>query len=163
MDGYGVSDDARGLLDWTWAASRLETTRNYWLATVTPTGQPHAMPVWGVWLADPDEFIFCCDPNAKKARNLRENPHAVVTVDDTVEVVVVEGIATETRTTAIPDVVRTYARKYHSENRDDGPSEADLVAFLADTCAFRIKPSKAFGIIERPDEFGTRATRWVWR
>lgn len=46
--GYGISAESDGRLDWAWLDSRLETARNYWVASTRPDGRPHVMPVWGV-------------------------------------------------------------------------------------------------------------------
>lgn len=158
MAAYGVPEGLDGALDWAWATAKLEASRNFWVVTASPDGRPHAMPVWGIWLPESEEFVFSCADDARKARNLRGNPRIAVTVDDTVEVVVVEGTAAEIRTVDIPDVIQRYAERYET----DPQKQAELVAFLADTCAFRVTPERAFGIIERAEEFGPRATRWVW-
>lgn len=167
MSDYGVPDDLDGVLPWSWAEERLESCRNYWIATASADGRPHLMPVWGIWLAEREQFMFSCAEGAKKARNLRDNARVSVAVDDSVEVVVLEGAATETRTTEIVDLVRRWAAKYGTDSADaagepDGATEEQLAEFLADTTAFLVDPERAFGIIERPDEFGPRATRWVW-
>jgi len=39
---------------------------------------------------------------------------------------------------------------------------AQLIEFITDTCCFVVRPERAFSIIERPEEFGPRATKWVW-
>ena len=158
MDGYGVPEGAEGLLDWSWAEERLARTRNYWVGTATPDGRPHSMPVWGIWLPEVNEFVFSCSPTARKARNLRRNPRMVLTTDDSIEVVSVEGSAVEVRTSEIYDVIARLADKYES----DPDKAAQLVEFLGDTCGFRFQPERAFAVIERPDEFGPRATKWVW-
>ena len=164
MADYGVPDDPEGLLDWSWASERLERNRNYWVVTASAEARPHAMPVWGVWLPEAEQFVFSAAETARKVRNLRANPQITVTTDDTVEVVVVEGTAVEVRSTDRPDVVRTWAAKYGAEadEADPGASEAELAEFLADVALFVVTPERAFSIIERPDEFGPRATRWVW-
>ena len=36
------------VLSWPEVAARLAEARNYWLCTTTPSGAPHAAPVWGV-------------------------------------------------------------------------------------------------------------------
>ena len=44
-------------------------------------------------------------------------------------------------------------------------AEQELVeaaAFFCNGAAFRVSPRKALAIIERPEEFGPRATRFVW-
>jgi hypothetical protein len=48
---YGIlpADQGRGLLPWSWAQERLETSRNYWISTTRPDGRPHTTPIWGVW------------------------------------------------------------------------------------------------------------------
>ncbi|MDQ3146483.1 MAG: pyridoxamine 5'-phosphate oxidase family protein, partial [Actinomycetota bacterium] len=52
MPGYGIwgPTEGRGVLPWSWAEERLASSHRYWVASVGPAGQPHAMPVWGVWL-----------------------------------------------------------------------------------------------------------------
>lgn len=94
MADYGVPIDLEGALPWGWAAERLAPCRNFWVTTVDPRHRPHSMPVWGVWSEDDQRFFFSCAPSSLKARNLAENPNVVVAIDDTVEVVSVEGVAT---------------------------------------------------------------------
>lgn len=162
MADYGVPDGPDGLLDWSWASERLERCRNYWVVTASPDARPHAMPVWGVWLPEDERFVFSCADRARKARNLRANPQITVAVDDTVEVVVVEGRASETRSTEMPEVLGIWAAKYGTDDASQGPTEEQLGDFLADVTLFVVEPERAFSIIERPEEFGPRATRWVW-
>src|ERR1700720_4522180 len=78
MPGYGIldADKGKGLLPWTWAVERLSKARNYWVATTRPDGNPHAMPVWGVWIDD--AFHFSTGTQSRKARNLVHNPNCVV-------------------------------------------------------------------------------------
>jgi hypothetical protein len=155
MRDYGVPESSDGALPWAWANERLAKSRNYWVVTADATGRPHAMPVWGVW--DGASFVFSCSPNARKARNLAVNPHAVVMADDTVEVVSVEGIVAplmEGRTEA----ATAYAHKYEP----DPVKQAEMIGFVQSHTMYRFTPTRAFGIIEREDEFATKATRWVW-
>src|SRR5215213_9005621 len=49
MPGYGISHEAKGMLEWEWAEERLRESHNYWLATTRPDGRPHVFPIWGVW------------------------------------------------------------------------------------------------------------------
>ena len=93
MPDYGVDGDDWSPLPWAWAVERLVPTRNYWVVTVSAAGRPHSLPVWGVWDGTADRFLFSCSPRPRKARNLAANPHVVVTLDDTVECVSVEGRA----------------------------------------------------------------------
>src|SRR5215212_4868336 len=54
MADYGVPIDPAGALPWTWAQERLVRNKNYWVVTASANGRPHALPVWGVWLAETD-------------------------------------------------------------------------------------------------------------
>ncbi len=155
MSDYGVPTDPDGALPWNWAAERLTANRNYWVVTVDTVGQPHSMPVWGVWSAD-ESFWFSCSPNALKARNIAVNPQVVVTTSDTVEVVSVEGSAVAA---LVPrDIALAWATKY-----DDGTQSVDeMVEFFSSNAAFRVSPRKAIGMIERAEEFAQCATRWAW-
>jgi len=156
MRGYGVLDDLDGVLPFAWARERLVANRNYWVVTVDPSGRPHAMPVWGVWWED--VFCFSCSPDALKVRNLAANPHAVVTCADTVEVVSVEGVAEAVPAPA--EVAGGWAAKY--DESGDEVDASELAAFFAGGATFRVRPIMAFGLIERPEAFARRATRWVF-
>lgn len=162
MADYGVPADPAGTLPWTWAQQRLVNNKNYWVVTASASGRPHAMPVWGVWLPDADRFWFSCSPRARKARNILENPQCVVAVDDTVECVSVEGrarVADAARDAdAIDRAVASYVEKYW----DDPAVHSEMEAFVRSHAIIEIAPERAFGIIEREDEFAQRATRWRW-
>lgn len=156
MAGYGVGDGWEPL-PWEWARARLVGGHNYWLCTATKAGRPHAMPVWGVWDDDEARFVVSCAPTARKARNLRANPMAVVATDDTVECVSVEGRCTEL---AAGERLERWIERYLDKYRDASP---DLTPdFFRQNLMFELTPERAFAVIERPDEFSTRATRWVF-
>jgi general stress protein 26 len=162
MSDYGVPDDADGALPWKWAEQRLLTNRNYWVVTASASGRPHAMPVWGVWLPDTERFWFSCSPNARKARNIAANPQCAVAVDDTVECVSLEGTARLADpagdAAAIDAMIAAYITKYW----EDPAVHTEMEVFLRSHAIFEVSPDRAFGIIEREDEFSQRATRWRW-
>ncbi|MGB8861099.1 MAG: pyridoxamine 5'-phosphate oxidase family protein [Ilumatobacteraceae bacterium] len=155
MPDYGVDSPEWQALPWSWAAERLGRTRNYWVTTVSPAGQPHSLPVWGVWHDESRQFSFSCAPGAAKARHLAHNPLMVFTTTDTIECVSVEGTAVRsTEAGTIAGWVPRYVAKYGDEV---GPDFGD---FLGANAMFVVTPSVAFAMIERADEFSTRATRW---
>ncbi len=158
MKDYGVPDDLTDVLPWSWAEERLLRNRNYWVVTSSAKGRPHSMPVWGVWLPDSSTFAFSCSPNARKARNMRENPQVAFTIDDTIECVSVEGRARE----LAPDRQRPAAETYAVKYEPDPAKAADMVTFVMSHSMWEVVPLRAFAIIEREDEFAQRATRWVW-
>lgn len=93
MPGYGVlpADQGGGLLPWSWAEEQLSRSRNYWLATVGPDGQPHALPVWGTWLRG--ALWFSCGGRSRKRRNLAHQMRCAVTTQDPEQPVMVQGTA----------------------------------------------------------------------
>jgi hypothetical protein len=159
MSDYGVPSDLEGVLPWEWAEERLVASRNYWVSTVGPGDRPHSMPVWGVWVPASERFWFGCSPQARKARNLRSNPAIVVAPTDTVEVVSLEGRAEERSGSDIGEFVEAYVAKYGGE-MEMGRSQIE--EFLSRNASFAVTPDRAFGIIERADDFSKRATRWTW-
>lgn len=157
MPDYGVDTSSWVPLPWSWAAERLITNRNYWMVTVSATGRPHALPVWGVWDEERRRFGCSCGPRARKARNLADNPRAVVMTDDTVECLSVEG-----RAQVVHDDERQtrWIERYLAKYRAISPqTTAD---FLRRNLIIEFVPDRAFAVIERDDEFATRATRWVF-
>ena len=156
MTEYGVDTDAWRALPWSWAAERLARSRNLWVVSASASGRPHALPVWGVWSDDGPGFGFSCAPGARKAANIAANPQVCVMPEDTVECVSVEGRATLLRDPALIDPwIERYLAKY--------AGESVTAEFLRQNAFFEVVPQRAFGIIEREDEFSNRATRWRWR
>jgi hypothetical protein len=156
MTEYGVDTEDWEPLPWSWAVERLARSRNLWVVTVSPSGRPHALPVWGVWSDDEPGpgFAFSCAPGSRKAANLAANPQVCVLPEDTVECVSVEGRATRLHDAALVDPwIERYLAKYPGEVSAD---------FLRQNAFFVVVPHRAFGIIEREPEFATRATRWRW-
>ncbi|MGH9134876.1 MAG: pyridoxamine 5'-phosphate oxidase family protein [Ilumatobacteraceae bacterium] len=155
MPEYGVGTPAWQPLPWEWAVERLVANRNYWVVTVAASGRPHSMPVWGVWDAAVERFAFSCGHRSRKARNITANPAVVVTGSDTVECVSVEGTAA-----VLPEGdqrrerwIARYVEKYE-------PGSEAMAEFVSGHLVIEVEPVLAFGIIEREDEFSTRATRW---
>ena len=145
---------------WAEAREQLEGAGKFWLATVKPNGQPHVMPLFGIWSAG--TLYFTSGVAARKARNLAQNSHCVITAAGKTLDLVIEGEATKVRDeTELQRVAELYASKYgwHLRVRDG--------AYLADYGApsagpppyelYEVQPVKVFGLgTEEP--FG--ATRW---
>jgi hypothetical protein len=157
MPDYGVDTDAWSPLPWSWAAERLVPERNYWVVTASGDGRPHALPVWGVWHDDEQRFAFSCGPRSRKARNLAANPRVSVLTESTVECLSLEGAAAAvTAADRQEEWIERYLAKYR-------PLADSLSAeFLRANLLVEVTPERAFAVIEREDEFATRATRWVF-
>jgi PPOX class probable F420-dependent enzyme len=143
MPGYGISESATGLLPWSWAEERLTAATRYWLATVSPDGAPHVMPVWGVWIDG--HLLFSTGGRSRKARNLRGEPRCAVHLDGE-DLVIVHGTAEVVGDSAAAPL-DVYAAKYGGPPPDAGENPL-----------FRIRPRWAFGLVEA--ELATSATRW---
>jgi Pyridoxamine 5'-phosphate oxidase len=107
---YGIREGAEGLLDWSWAATRLETARNYWLCTSSASGAPHARPVWAVWLAE--RLCFSTDADSIKGRAIGRDPRVSVHLDSGDEVVILDGIAEALPAELAQELAEAYERKY---------------------------------------------------
>lgn len=152
MPGYGTlpATEGRGLLPWSWAEERLVSSTNYWVATVWPDGRPHAMPVWGMW--HERAFWFSSSKRSRKARNLVANPRCVVTTEDALNPVVVEGTAELlTDPTDLATLLELENTKYETDYKIDSLDPA------VNAC-FRVRPKWAFGIMH--GDFTGSPTRW---
>jgi len=146
MPGYGIDEeDRKGLLTWSWAASRLSKTQNYFLATTRSDGRPHVMPLWGIWMND--SFYFSTGGKSVKAQNLAANPNCVLCPGGADEAVILEGKATRVRDKKI---LKKFATVYLKKYKFD-PSEMNEPVFS-------IRPRTVFGQIEKT--FVKTATRW---
>ncbi len=59
---------------------------------------------------------------------------------------------------AIDGAIARYVTKYW----DDPTLHPEMEAFVRSHAIIEVTPDRAFGIIEREDEFAHRATRWTW-
>src|SRR5262249_52613152 len=114
--GYGLAEDAKGLLPWSWVAKQMAKCHTFWIATVRLENRPHVMPVWGVWLDD--AFYFSTGRKSRKGRNLASNPACTITNDDGENAVIVEGSAEEVKdTAALESIAVAYKKKYKMDPR----------------------------------------------
>jgi general stress protein 26 len=89
--GYGEPASLGDPLPWSFVDERLRVARNYWLATVAPSGRPHVRPVDGVWVAG--ALCFGGSDKALWVRNLMANPNVSVHLPSDNDVVILEGTA----------------------------------------------------------------------
>jgi nitroimidazol reductase NimA-like FMN-containing flavoprotein (pyridoxamine 5'-phosphate oxidase superfamily) len=149
MPGYGIvsAAEGKGLLPWSWARERLERCHNYHLATASPAGRPHSMPVWGVWIDD--TFCFSTGATSRKARNLAANPACVISTENGNEPVIVEGTAAiASDAVYLERAGAAYETKYKWKL---DPSLGPI---------FVVRPRVAYGMIEL--EMPNTATRWAF-
>ena len=142
---YGIKSPTEGtLLDWSFVSSRMETSRNYWLATASTSGTPHAAPIWGLW--HQDAFYFSTDRRSRKGQNVAIQPRAVVHLESGDEVVIIEGLVSPVhKGNLLAELDELYFFKYTFH------LDADQT--------FRLAPGIVLAWMER-DFVGT-ATKWV--
>lgn len=70
---------------------RLESQTNIWFGSVRQDQRPHLVPVWFI-IAEGRIYIGT-DPNSVKIKNIRNNPHVVLALEDGTHPVIVEGLA----------------------------------------------------------------------
>lgn len=90
-DEYGISTGDEGMLEWRQVNDLLENAPFYWLSTVGGEGEPHAMPVDGLWVDN--ALYFGGSPQTKWARNLGANPRLVVHIEAGAVAVILEAVA----------------------------------------------------------------------
>ncbi|MEB2287063.1 MAG: DUF2255 family protein [Anaerolineae bacterium] len=144
VPGYGIPSEVEGTLPWDHVVERMAQARNYWLATAQLDGVPHAVPVWGVWVAG--TLYFGGGPQTRWSRNLAANPRVVVHLDDSEKAVILEGTVTRIADPDDPLVARlddAYEAKYAMRHG---------IPFWV------LRPHKAFAWTRFPDD----ATRWTF-
>lgn len=152
MPGYGLlpAGEGSGLLPWSWAEAKLETSRNYWVVSVWPDGRPHTMPVWGMWHGG--AFWFSSSKGSRKSKNLLADPRCLVATEDTQNPVVLEGTAE--LITSPRDLATMLALENAKYSTDYGIEMLDPEL----NSSFRIHPTWAVGL--EVADFSGSPTRW---
>jgi general stress protein 26 len=157
------SENARAT-EWSHARAELAGAEVYWLSSVRPDGRPHVTPLLGIWLEG--ALYFCTGPEERKARNLSENPHCVLTTGhstlDGLDLVI-EGTAESVSDRAeLGRVANTYESKYgaHFVAPDGTWSGLGDAIRRGEALVCRVAPETGFG-------FGKGAlfsqTRWSFQ
>ncbi len=123
---WHVPNDPKLWITWVHANDNLARETVYWVSTASRLGQPHAVPVWGIWKQN--RFYFETDPKSVKGRNLLNNQRLVVHLQDGNDTVILEGSARrEKRTEKLNQLRKDYVRKY--QYTPDWSNEEDQIVF----------------------------------
>jgi hypothetical protein len=154
------SSESASATPWQEAGAILERAEIYWLTTVRPDGRPHVTPLIALWMDD--ALYFCTGADERKAKNLGQNPHVVVTtgcnaIDDGLDLVVEGDAAKVTDQPTLRRVTEGFASKYGDPFRFDVvdgaiKGEGGNVALV-----YRVATAMAFGF-GKGDTFSQ--TRW---
>jgi PPOX class probable F420-dependent enzyme len=96
---------------------RLQTEQNLWLATVRPDGSPHLVPIWFVWVTG--KIYLCTGADSVKVRNLLQNPHVSIALEDGNHPIVIEGLAQPIGVAPNP-VIEAFEKKFDWNISTDG-------------------------------------------
>ena len=100
---------------------RLHDETVAWLTTVRRDGTPQPAPVWFLW--DGETFLIYSQPEARKVRNIRENPRVAINLNSDEEggkVAVFWGRAVLDPGAPRVDQVAAYLEKYRQGIADIG-------------------------------------------
>lgn len=154
MPGYGTlpAGEGRGLLPWSWAEQRLTASHDFWLATVSPLGAPHLMPVWAVW--ENGLLWFSSSNGSRKARNISQESRCSVSTENPLEPVVVHGRA---QRVTEPDAL---AAMLAAENAKYGTSYGLDMVDPASNSVFALRPEWVFALDS--SDFAGSPTRFTF-
>ena len=135
--------------EWSRARTELAAAEVYWLSTVRPDGRPHVTPLLGIWLDG--ALYFCTGPEERKARNLAENHHCVLTTGhntlDGLDLVI-EGAAEKSSDLAeLGRVADAYELKYGPHFAAPDGTWAGLGDAIrrGEALVYRVAPKTGFG------------------
>lgn len=145
-----MADDT---VSWSEIAACLAAARSYWLCTTTPSGAPHAAPVWGVVTGS--TLYLYSERRTVKARNLAADPRLVLHLESAEDVVIVRGTAEDMgRPAQVPEVVTALSAKYVSEADRQYLPDADPSFDVV----YAVRPRSA--MIWRLSDYEASQRRW---
>jgi nitroimidazol reductase NimA-like FMN-containing flavoprotein (pyridoxamine 5'-phosphate oxidase superfamily) len=145
---YGVPPTGGEFVRWEDVIERLRVASGYWLATVTPGGRPHVVPIWGVLVGD-DLYLETGAPETRKNHNLAANPEVAVHLDGVDDAVIVRGRAEPVAPDA--ELGTALAAAFHAKYPDYAPGPTDW----EDGGLVRVEPTTLLAWRDMPT-----ATRW---
>lgn len=99
------------------AIARLETQQNIWFTSVRADGRPHMAPVWFVWFED--KIYISTDPKSVKRRNIEQNPHVVLALEEGTHPLISEGAARAVPAPYPQPLLDAFFKKYEWDINSD--------------------------------------------
>ncbi len=125
------------------AIHRLETERNVWVSTASPTGQPHLVPLSLAW--DGTRILLSTPTDTVTVRNVLSNGLARVALDSAADVVIIDTTVEVVDIAAAADAtVHGYVERVGWDPRLEGGEWSLLVL-----TPVRIQAWQSVGEIER--------------
>ncbi|GCF10634.1 TIGR03667 family PPOX class F420-dependent oxidoreductase [Dictyobacter arantiisoli] len=121
---------------------RLREDKIGWLNTVRPDGRPHAVAVWFLW--DGETILIFSRPVNQKVRNIKQNPHVLLAIDNThngSDPITIEGTAELLAPDTIQVTIPLYLEKYAERIKAIGFTPEKMAAEYSQP--IRITPVRA--------------------
>jgi Pyridoxamine 5'-phosphate oxidase len=113
---------------------RLNSMREIWVVTSSPSGRPDATPVWFWW--DGTNVYFTCASVARKARNIAHQPEVVLLNGDGSDPIILKGRATRVLDPAeLERIDNAYSQKYVAPTTGERAT-----VFVGDDHVYRVRP-----------------------
>lgn len=123
----------------------LETEPIVWLSTTCIDGAPHLVPTWFAW--DGEAIVIRSKPGARKVRNLRSDPRAMLALgdaEDDFDVGLIEATAEMVvEGDAVPELSAPFVAKYGGRIAELGLTPAQFARTYSET--IRLTPGRALG------------------
>ena len=146
--GSTTPDD---LIPWSYVEEKLRSALNYWVATVSSSGTPHARPVDGVWVDG--ALCFGGSPETRWVRNLQANPAISVNLSSEAEAIILEGTAE-----LVTDAAHSLAELSTAASKEKYPQYAELGLLDEFHPFWALRPRRAYAWTL--EGFPKRATKW---
>ena len=147
------SDEGATATPWADVQDRLAAAEIWWLSTVRPDGRPHVTPLIAVW--HDGALHFCTGPDERKALNLAENPHCVLTTGANdlragMDLIVEGDAVRVTEQDRLQALAAAYESKYGSEWHFDVGDGEFRHGDGGTALVFEVRPAKAWGYGREP-------------
>ena len=112
-----------------------------WLISVRPDGRPHAVAVWFLW--DGETILIFSRPDTQKLRNLHQNSHVLLALDNTREgadPITIEGTASLLEAGITDATQASYLAKYGEGIKRLGYTPEQMAAAYSQ--AIRVVPTR---------------------
>jgi PPOX class probable F420-dependent enzyme len=122
---------------------RLRSDLIIWLTTVRPDGRPHMVAVWFLW--DGEQFLIFSPPHTQKVRNLRQNSHVTLALDNTnggEDVIVIDGEAELLTDPDINATLAAYKQKYAADFKEMNTTAEEMAKSYSQ--GIRVRPTKFY-------------------
>jgi nitroimidazol reductase NimA-like FMN-containing flavoprotein (pyridoxamine 5'-phosphate oxidase superfamily) len=154
------SDPGAAATPWSQTREALEAAELFWISTVRADGRPHVTPLVAVWLDD--TIYFTTGETEQKARNLRVNPHVVLstgcnTWDEGLDVVAEGDAVAVTDHVKLTRLAQAWSAKWDGrwqyqvkDGRFHHPQGGDALVYS-------VTPTKVLAFGKRPLKNNTRS------